>query len=535
MKHYQSKTLRIYLTLITVITTVIFSFSQTLKDAIKMTDNERFESAAEVFKKLLQAEPKNGDYYFYYGENYFKDEGLNNAMNIYKKGTELIPSNPLNYVGLGKVQWYANNSTDANSNFYKAMTLSQSKNATVLMKIAEAYIKAENKNLTEAIKLLNQAMQLEPKNPEVYILMGDALLEQSPQNGSQAITNYEKATDLDKTSVKAILRIGQLYGKARNYTLALEYYQKAIDTDSTFAPAYREKAEIYFKAQKFDLAISNYRKYLTLNDNLSARNRYGSFLFVNKNYKDAITEIGEIQKEDTNNIYFYRILAYSYYETGDYANGLINSNKFFEKAGTEFKLLASDYEYYGKLLSKTGNDSLAIIQLNKAMQIDTTKTELYGEIGAVFYKMRKYPEAIENYEKKIAAGKGVNANDYFGIGRAAYYSLNFGKADTAFAQITVSNPDLPLGYIWRAKANVQLDPKNETWLAKPYYEQFIEKVKPEETEQYKKDLIQAYEYLGYHYVITKDFALAKTYFGKLKELDPNNEKQKGFFNSPEGK
>ena len=87
-------------------------------------------------------------------------------------------------------------------------------------------------------------------------------------------------------------------------------------------------------------------------------------------------------------------------------------------------------------------------------------------------------------------------------------------------------PDLPLGYVWRAKSNSYLDPKNEKWLAKPFYELYITKVKPEEAEKNKKDLIEANEYLGYYYFAKKDYVQAKPYWLKVQELDPSNSKAK---------
>ena len=47
-------------------------FAQSLNDAIKLTTNEQFQSADQAFQKLIQLGPGNGEYYFYYGENYFK-------------------------------------------------------------------------------------------------------------------------------------------------------------------------------------------------------------------------------------------------------------------------------------------------------------------------------------------------------------------------------------------------------------------------------------------------------------------------------
>lgn len=524
------KTFRSQTSVIVALFSLCTASGQSLKNAIKLTDSEQFENAEKAFQQLIQAEPTNGINYFYYGESRLKNDALEQAKMLYQKGTEVNPSNALNYVGIGKIQWYQKDAAGARENFFKALTLSKSKDATVLMEIAEAYINADTKNIPEALSLLGQAMTLEPKNPEVYILMGDAYLEQG--DGSKAITNYEKATDLDKTSVKAILRSGQLFGRAKNNSLALDYYKKAEKIDSTFAPAYREKAELYYHSGQTQRALDQYKKYLSLNNNnLSARTRYASFLYVAKKYADAITEITEVQKQDTNNAVMYRLLAYSYYETGDYANGMANMNKFFAKAAKQgTKIISSDYSYQGKLLAKTGQDSVGVIILTKAAEEETDtakKAELYSDIGTIYIKAKKYPLAIDYYERSIAMNpKKATPTDYNRLGLAYFYNKDYVKSDSAFTTITHLMPDLPLGYLWRARSNSSLDPTSEKGLAKPFFETYISKVKPEETEKNKKDLILAYEYLGYYHFLKKDYAQSKTNWLKVKELDPSNAKAK---------
>ncbi len=507
------------------ISTIMISstlFAQTLNDAIKLTTNEQFQSADDAFKKLIQMGPSNGEYYFYYGENFFKNENMEMATKLYQKGTDVNATNPLCYVGLGKVQWYQGKQADAKANFFKATTLAAGKDAVVLMKIAEAYINADTKNLTDAFTLLAQAAKLDAKNPEVYILTGDAFLEQN--DGTKAIENYEKAAGLDPKSVKATLRQGQLYNRSRNYPLALDFYKKASLIDSTFAPAYREKAEIYFRAVQPKAAAAQYKRYLDLNNDCIARGRYAGFLNQAKMYQESVAAALEALKCDPNNPYLYRYLAYDYFQLKDYPNGLTNCNTFFTKISPD-KIIAQDYENRAKLNSQMGNDSLAIIDYKRIMEQDTTRTEYLGDIANAYKKTKRYKEAIEYYTKKIKTGK-ANANDYNGIGLSYYYSKDFVNADSSFAQVVKQQPDLYVGYLWRAKSNVQLDPNNEKWLAKSIFETFITKVKPEETEKNKSYLIEAYNYLAAYYASLKDCPNTKLYMQKVLELDPNNAQAK---------
>jgi lipoprotein NlpI len=223
-------------------------------------------------------------------------------------------------------------------------------------------------------------------------------------------------------------------------------------------------------------------------------------------------------------VYLDRYMAYSAYESNDYPNGLTSSESFFAKASPD-KIIAQDYEYRGKLNAKTGHDSLAILDYKKAMEMDTSKAELNNEMANSYMKMKKYKEAIDLFVAKINSGK-ASVNDYFSIGRAYYFSKDFVNADSSFSKIVAAQPDLAIGYLWRAKSSTHLDPGNKLWQAKGFYETYIAKIKPEDVEKNKKDLAEAYSYLAAYYASKKDTANAKAYFQKVLEVDPTNAQAK---------
>ncbi len=585
-------------------TFVIFAafagYSQTLQQAIIKTDNERFAGAASDFLVLINKEPAKGENYFYLGENYFKSGALDKFQNkeldsanlYYSKGVELNATSPLNYVGLGKILLAKNNVNEAKTQFFKAASIAQNKNAEVMRRTAEAWISTDYKNPDEAIIQLNNAIKIDAKNAENYILLGDAQLEKNPADGSGPIKSYQMATTLDPKSARGILREGKLYQRGRNYQLALEKYKAALAIDPTFAPAYREIAELYFlvaQPAKFD-SSDHFRlnkKYLELNNSDYARYRFMSALFKNKQYAEATVEYENLKRSKYKNVYLDRLAAYSYYEMGDktdkeaYNKGAEALNDFFNVAGPNFKYLGTDYKYKGLLMMKTGKDSLGILELEKAIQVDPTLAgEIYSEIANTSYKAKKYDKAVLYFEKKYALDpKSMNNNDWFSLGRA-YYNLAqpkqieantirdglakkkqntetaevkkkeaeagelFVKADTAFARLTQVSPVWPTGYLYRGRTNFSiatLDPKNDKDpaktvykdLAKTYYEKVLSLIKPEErTTTGKSNVIEANEYLGYYYVDKKDNEKAKEFWNAVKELDPDNARAKAFFAPP---
>jgi tetratricopeptide (TPR) repeat protein len=548
--------------------------SQTLQEARTKTDNERFELAAIDFRSLISKEPSKGENYFYFGENYFKNDQPDSAEYYYAKGAEVNATNPLNYVGLGKVLLGKGKISEAKAQFFKATTLGGNKNAEVMRRISEAWLATENKNADEALAMANAAVKLEPKNPTGHIVLGDAQLEKNPTDGSAPVKSYQMATSLNPKSPQGIIREGKLYQRGRNYQLALEYYKKAIALDPNFAPAYREIAELYSLAGQPAKSIENWKKYLELNNSEYARYRFMSALFSNKQYPEAINEYESLKKSNFNNLYLERLAGYSYAEMGTktdsmaFTKGLKAINKFFEMAGPNFKYIPNDYKYKGLLLFRTGQDSLGMKELDKAISLDSNIAgDIYTELGRAAAKSKKYDQAIIMFEKKRKGNnKNLNTNDFFDLGKSYYFSgqnllkevneqkealskkkkpVNtpeitekealamsmFSKADSSFKELTLLSPAWPLGYAWRGRANSITDPKAEKDSTRTYYEKVLQLVKPEEkTGIYKNYVIEANEYLGYYYVTKKDDARAREYWQAVKQLDPSNEKANSFLN-----
>lgn len=541
--------------------------AQTLQEAVVKIDNERFSAAASDFRALITKDPTKGENYFYFGENFFKKGDADSAHIFYSKGAEANATYPLNYVGLGKLLLSKGNVADAKTQFYKAAALGANKNAELFRKIAEAWLATDSKNADEAILQINNAIKLEPKNAENYIILGDAQLEKNPTDGSGPIKSYKMATTLNPKSVKGILREGKLYQRGRNYQLALDKYKEAIAIDPTYAPAHRAIAEVYSLAGQPAKAIESWKKYLELNNSDEARYKFMSDLFLNKQYLDATTEYEGLLKQNFKSVYTHRLAGYSYYENGKgdtviYRKGINAINKFFEFAGPNFKYLYGDYKYRGLLLAKLGKDSLAVLEMEKAIALDPAASgELNTAIADIYMKAKKYDKVVKAFERKMNGDvKNLIANDFFTMGRAHFYLGGnvlkeaalikdakqrtkkedeakpfFISADSAFSQLTRLSDKWPTGYFWRGKANSYLDPTSEKGLAKHHFEKALSTLKPEEktAPTYKNNVIEALEYLaGYYTSVAKDKAKADEYWKAVQELDPNNAKAKIYFNPP---
>jgi tetratricopeptide (TPR) repeat protein len=222
-----------------------------------------------------------------------------------------------------------------------------------------------------------------------------------------------------------------------------------------------------------------------------------------------------------------RIQAYSYYEAKDNERGLQIMNHLFRIVPIE-KRIDKDFEFYGKMLIATNQDSLGIEQLQKAFALDPSRVDLLSEMATSWFKLKQYGNSINLLQQKISQGKDVKVADYYNLGRSYYYNNQFPSADSSFMKVNELSPKYASGWLWRADANSHIDSTSEAGLAKPFYEKYVELAEADSlnTVKYQSGLIKAYGYLAYYYILKKDNANALMYLKKKLQLPLEPEEKK---------
>ena len=512
-------------------------YAQSLKEAIYKTENERYAEALNDFKSLVKNEPANGDAYFYYGDCYFEKGEIDSAIMIWNKGYDMDKLTPMPFVGKFRVLWLKGDKVAAQIEFDRAMALTKKnkvKRAEVNRGIAEIYIESDNKNLDQALILLTEAIEKDATNEDNLLLQGDALYAKTPQDASLAIKSYNQVITINPKSPRGKVRIANIYQAAQNFEEANKIYKEAKALDSTFAPAYRESAELYMRFDKMKLAIQDWKKYLALNNNVESRYRYANAMYASKQYCEVITEVLYLNEENIRNYFTERMLAGSYSECQDYKGGaqygLDASDRFFTLVPAA-NINFIDYKIRGSLLMKLGQDSLGLLEWERAAGMnENAAKELTLEIAKSYYKMKKYDKAIEMYLKRQALVE-LTLAEVYNLGQCYYAGpKNFIEADTLFGKVAAMSPTYAPAYLWRARSNYQMDLKNELWLAKPHYAKVLEVVVGEDRKKdnNKKMVIESARYLGNYYAssIEKDKAKVLECFQIVYDIDPNDTQAK---------
>lgn len=514
--------------------------AQSMKDGLRAIDFEKYEQAREIFQKLVQKEPTNGENYYFLGQAYLNLINPDSAEITYNAGIKIAPATPGNYAGLGELRLIEGKKADAKVHFDKALSFSKTRSGIytdihAIHIVATSMVNtATDKMLEEAEALVLMAYEQNKKDYDLLVAAGDVYLEKN--DGGNAATFYERAIAIDPTNPKAFSRVAAIWLRVKNYEAGQTDLNRAFEKDPNYAPAWKYQAELYYAKRNFAKAKDAYATYLRNSEPSSANQiRFARILFLSKDYESALEKIDEIQKTDKKNIQLYRLKAFSTFEVIGTKNdlekaksGLEALNYYFEHADPK-NIVTLDYLYLGRLESKVpGKDSLALIHMNKALEMDPDNYEVYTDIAKVFNKQKKFVESGDMYRKYIAVASKVTAADYYLMGKAYYFGKVYSAADSALAKVSEMMPNYPDAYFWRGLTISATDPDSKLETPKPLFEQYISLITADSVkfeankDKYKRDLISAYGYLAYYYLVRDNKTLAKEYYKKVLELDPEN-------------
>jgi tetratricopeptide (TPR) repeat protein len=529
-------------------------FAQAENDGFAKLNRKEYAEAKKIFSEMLKADPKDAVALYGMGEYYFETGKLDSAKICYDKGLDANSGYPGNYAGLGRL-CLPSNPAQAESYFKDAVKRSK-KNVSTILAIAKIYGEQTPKNFVEAKRYLDKAIEIDPNNAQAYFLYG--LIEMAQVNINEGTLQFERAIHFDANNYEAYIQQSDIMVSARNPVQAIEYLNKLISVKPDYWLAYKMMGKVYYNDKKYPEAIKNYAIYFKNVPTDKDVAFYAYSLFFNKQYDEAKKVINVLIEQNPNDYIPLRLFGYISYETKDLANGKGYMDKFFSLVPKD-KILADDYSYYGKMLSVTGNDSLAIENYKLALLKDSTDFQIYDELFKSSFKLKKYEQALGYGEKFLSKKPNLVAGDFFQLGKA-YYSVGnslltpadslkspvllqadtlkqreyYVAADSLFSKVVKYAPTSYLGNFWRARVNSSIDRETTLGLAKPYYEKCLE-ILIKDPVKYKKELSEIYAYMGFYYYQKEDTAASLDFWKKLLEIDPENAKAQEAIKSLEKK
>lgn len=408
------------------------------------------------------------------------------------------------------------------------------KNVELLVAIGEAYLQAGK--LPEAEEYAALAKKANGKSALASLLEGDIALTQ--KNAGLASQKFEEAIYFDSHCTEAYLKYADIY-KVANASLAIEKLEqlKALEPSNTNVD--KKLAEIYYFKNEFAKAADAYSHFATgptaTEEDLA---KYAFALFLKHDFEKSLEVANMGLKKNSRHAAFNRLAMYNYTDLKRFDEAIKSADIFFKECDkADYSYL--DYMYYGHLLEALKRYGEAAEQYEKAVALDSTKTDLYKNISSAYEEQNEYKKAISAYQKyystlekeqqtpdlqfqmgKLYYGTGTQADSLAITEEERKQAL--ASADSVFKAIAEVAPDSYLGNFWRARTNSALDPETTQGLAKPFYEAVASMLESKNDSRYNSALIECYSYLGYYYLVVNKLPESKEYWNKILAIDPAN-------------
>ncbi len=508
------------------------------QDGVDYYNADRFDKAKTILEKTLNdAGTDKAVSYFYLGSLDMRDGNTAAAATDFNNGIQANPQYGYNYVGLGEIALKSGNKSEAEKQF-KAALATNKKDAALMAAIARAYANVDPVAYAKEIdKYIAQGMKVSKnKEAQIYVLQGDLA---KNQDKGVAADYYEQAMIYDEeagnVNPEAYVKYSNLYNKV-NSDFAIGKLVELNEKLPTSALAQSELAEKYYDNNQFTRAAEQYGKYMQNPNHFQGdEQRYSGLLYFGKKYQESLDMANQVLAKDPNNEYMQRMVMLNKAALEDYAGAEEAAQKLFSHSGAKFT--ATDYTTHGEVLAKLGRPEEAIVAYEAAYNLNPERNkQVLADISEMYNKLENDAKSVEYMQKFVDSGD-ASLNDYFILSNR-YKNLGLSLPEDSPERAEAANNgikyiDLALaeaankGPLYRNKATLLMvrDGADTTPELIETYQAMLESFDedPANKEKYADAYKTAYMRMGSFYMNSGDNDKAREYFGKVLEIDPENE------------
>ncbi len=418
------------------IVTVSGATAQSIAEGIKHLNYKKNKSATDVFKKLYDANSKDAQNIYWYGQALLAVDDVKGAKAIYQKALQEGVNDAWILVGMGHVEILENGDLNAvKQKFEQAITMTtetkgknkNKPNPAILSAIGRANADGSSKqgDPTYAIDKLRQAAALDATNADIMINMGINYLKLGGDQGGEAVKAYQDAIAREPKNALAMYKIGMIYKSQDNKQLFEQFFTDANIADPAFPLSYNALYD-YYANRDVNKAKENIEKYIQYADkDCNTDFLFADYLFRAGKYQESLEKAKAMEAGECKAYYQLPLLyAFNYDRLNDSVQAKANIEKYFATASQD-KITPSNYEIAVKILSRfPGSESKTIAYLQKAIDNDTSVSNkiIYANQAAnLMGKAKMYGEQIKWLQTAVKFKGGT-------MGEADFYSM----ANTAF-------------------------------------------------------------------------------------------------------
>ena len=519
--------------------------AQGYKDGIDFYKIGKLDDAQELLERNLNSASNKAEAYYYLGQIALKKNDKATAKSNYEKGVQANPNYPYNYVGQGAVALENGNLKEAENLFKMAEKFSK-KDPKLAIAIANAYYLADANAYAKQIdKQKKNAFKWNPQDPDYYIFVGDDF--GNKKEWGNAAGQYELAFGYEPTNIESRVKFSNV-DFFLNEDRAVRALEELLELVPNSALVQRELAEKYYEASSIKgnlpKAVEAYGKYYD-NPNHFAKDevRYAQLLWMSKDYDKAIDVCNGLianAESPINKFFGYRLKFYALCDKQDWENAVTTGAEFL---GLPFNdatpYLESDYSNYANALNKTNRGAEAVATFERAIEQYPESANLRAQL-AKFYNDSKDFVSAARLRQEIIDNGNYTTNDLYQLANA-YVKVAENTSDEAAKLDAINRARQAANELVQKEPN---DLSNLNMLARVELAAENNEYKGGALNAYQKLLAavdanpgvananyyytMAYRYMATYYSKQGQKDVAKTYYTKWLQYDPENENLRKF-------
>ena len=519
--------------------------AQGYKDGIDFYKIGKLDDAEELLERNLNTASNKAEAYYYLGQValHKRDKAL--AKSYFEKGVQADAKYPFNYVGQAAIE-LENGNVKGAENLYKIAEKCTKKNPKLAIAMAKAYYEADaNAYAKQIAKLKQNAFKWNSDDPDYYIFEGDQWGNQ--KEWGKAAGQYELAFQRDPANIESRVKYSNV-DFFLNETRAVNALEELLTLVPNSALVQRELAEKYYEASEIKgnlpKAVEYYGMYYE-NPNHFAKDevRYAQLLWISKDYDKSVDVCNGLiaNAENASNKFLgYRLKFYNQCSKPDWESAVETGAQFFALPHNEATpYLVSDYSYYATALNNTNRGAEAVATFEKAIEQYPDNGDLKAQLASFYNKNKEYVKAAALRQEVIDRGN-YTTNDLYQLANA-YCRVAENEQDEAVKQDAIAKATNVVKELMDKEpndlANINLKARVETLAENNEY-------KGGALDTYKKLIaavdankdnpnanyfyMMAYRYIATYYSKSGQRDMAKEYYMKWLQYDPENESLRKF-------
>ena len=276
---------------------------------------------------------------------------------------------------------------------FRKVTDEDKKSPDGFLWLAKALIAADS--VSESSIPLALAKVLDANNAMAYHLQGDAYMKQKIYVA--AVGEYQRAIELDPKNLEPLLKLAEAQRKARQYNDAAKTYQTVLAKDSMNITALRELGTVYYRAKQFMVALPYIEKLAKLMpDSSDIQVKYVKCLSEANRDQELLSIAEVLVAKDASLVETQEILDKAYVKL-KMNSKVIDS---YKNRNLE-SLKVEDLVRYVKALQSEQVYDTAEVVYTLLFKKDPARCDMRYYFGTNEMKIKKWPDAVEQFEKKI--------------------------------------------------------------------------------------------------------------------------------------